>query len=271
MAHQSTGMEFTPIQGAELQDFLGDSNATTSGAPDAFITHYCHLTYLERHDLRDLLFAWLEVSHNTTDLLSLCPITRSQRESFFSSIFSDWDPSKPTCSPKYIPYMGTDGKIEVGVWSQDLPISREERERALEHGEQEPTRQHKTARQAGQKAFMVPSMEKTGKKTVIAFLYMDADGEFNDFPGLVTFKPGGLTREDYMRRSIKEYDESKTSRAYQYNIEAIIDTARKRIVKYCNDGFMEGRLPVSGHRVPTRVVFDPILPQIESGDACWET
>ncbi|KAG4285441.1 hypothetical protein FPRO06_06701 [Fusarium proliferatum] len=131
MAHQSTGMAFTPIQGAELEDFLGDSNATTSRAPDAFITHYCHLTYLERHDLRDLLFAWLEVSHNTTDLLSLCPITRSQRESFFSSIFSDWDPSKPTCSPKYIPYMGTDGKIEVGVWSQDLPISREERERAL--------------------------------------------------------------------------------------------------------------------------------------------
>ncbi|KAI1010563.1 hypothetical protein LB503_005314 [Fusarium chuoi] len=270
MAHQSIGMAFTPIKGAELEDFLEDSNVTTSRASGAFITHYCHLTYLERHDLRDLLFAWLEVSHNTTDVLSLCPITRSQRESFFSSIFSDWDSSKPTCSPEYIRYMKTDGKIEVGVWSQDLPISREERQRALENGEQAPTRQHNTARQAGQKAFMIPSMEKKGKKIEITFLYMDADGEFNNFPKYVTFKPGGLPREGYMR-SIKEYDESKTSRAYQYNIEAIIDTARKRIVRYCNDGVMEGRLPVTDHRVPTRVRFDPILPKVESGDAYWET
>ncbi|KAF4502701.1 hypothetical protein FAGAP_1070 [Fusarium agapanthi] len=165
-------MAFTPIKGAELEDFHGDASITTSRAPDAFITHYCHLTYLERHELRDLLFP----RHNK------------------------------------------------------------------------------------------------GKKTVITFLYMDADGEFHDSPEHVTFKPPGFTREDAYMRSIKEYDKSKASRAYQYNLEAIVDTARKRIVKYANDGVMEGRLPVyTGHRVPTRVGTDPILPKIESGDACWET
>ncbi|KAG5743263.1 hypothetical protein H9Q69_007817 [Fusarium xylarioides] len=270
MAQQSIGMAFTPIEGAELQDFLEDSSVATSRAPYAFITHYCHLTYLERHCLRDLLFAWLEVSHNTTDLLSLCPITRSQRESFFSSIFSDWDPRKPTCSPEYIPYMETDGKIQVGVWSQDLPASSEEPELDPENGEQEPARQLTAARQAGQKAFIVPLINDNGKKVVITFLYVDADGKFCHHPQYVTFKPG-LTHEDAYMQSIKEYDEIRVSRAYQYNIEAIIDTARKRIVKYRDDGVMEGRLPVTGHRVPTRVDFDPILPKIESGDACWET
>ncbi|KAF4442902.1 hypothetical protein FACUT_1725 [Fusarium acutatum] len=217
------------VRGAELEDFHGDSSITMSRAPDAFITHFCHMTYLERHELRGLLFAWLEVSRNTTNLLSLCPITQSQRESFFSN-----------------------GKIEVGVWSQDLPVSRGERERALENGEQEPTRQHTTARQAGQKVFMVPLMHNKGKKIGITFLYMDADGEFEDFP--------------------EHYDKSKVSGAHQYNLEAIIDTARKRIVKYASDGVMEGRLPAyAGHRVPTRFGTDPILPKIESGDACWET
>ncbi|KAF5678987.1 hypothetical protein FCIRC_6201 [Fusarium circinatum] len=269
-------MEFTPIKGAELEDFLADSNVTTSRAPDAIITHYCHLTYLERHDLRDLLFAWLEVTHNTTDFASLCPITQSQRESFFSTIFSDWDSSKPLCSPEYISYMKTDGMIEVGVWSQDLPVSRQERERAIENGEQEPTRQHNTARQAGQKAFMAPLRhDNEGEKTVITFLYMDVDGKYNHSPELVTWKPPGFppgsTVEDVYIRCIKEYDETQASRAYQYNIEAIIDTARKRIVKYANDGVLEGRLPYIVHRVPTRVGTDPILPKIESGDACWET
>ncbi|KAH7212706.1 hypothetical protein DER44DRAFT_838588 [Fusarium oxysporum] len=223
MAHQSIEMALIPIKGVELEDFHGDSSITTSRAPDAIITHFCHLTYLERHELRDLLIAWLDVSHNTTDLLSLCPITQSQRESFFSSIFSDWESSKPLYSPEYIPYVFTDGKTEVGVWSQDLPVSREERKRALEN-------EH------------------------------------------VTFKPPGSTREDAYMRSIKDYDKSQASRVHKYNLEAIIHTARKRIVKYANDGVMEGRLPAyTGHRVPTRFGTDPILPKIESGDACWET
>lgn len=271
MAHQSIEMALIPIKGVELEDFHGDSSITTSRAPDAIITHFCHLTYLERHELRDLLIAWLEVSHNTTDLLSLCPITQSQRESFFSSIFSDWESSKPLYSPEYIPCVFTDGKTEVGVWNQDLPVSREERKRALENGEQEPIRQHTTARQAGQKVFMIPSMYKDGKKIVIVFLYMDADDEFGD-PEHVTFKPPGSTREDAYMRSIKDYDKSQASRVHKYNLEAIIHTARKRIVKYANDGVMEGRLPAyTGHRVPTRFGTDPILPKIESGDACWET
>ncbi|KAF5253171.1 hypothetical protein FOXYS1_14556 [Fusarium oxysporum] len=241
-------MALIPIKGVELEDFHGDSSITTSRAPDAIITHFCHLTYLERHELRDLLIAWLEVSHNTTDLLSLCPITQSQRESFFSN-----------------------GMTEVGVCSQDLPVSREERKRALENGEQEPIHQHTTARQAGQKVFMIPSMYKDGKKIVIVFLYMDADDEFGD-PEHVTFKPPGSTREDAYMRSIKDYDKSQASRVHKYNLEAIIHTARKRIVKYANDGVMEGRLPAyTGHRVPTRFGTDPILPKIESGDACWET
>jgi hypothetical protein len=166
--------------------------------------------------------------------------------------------------------METDGQFEVGVWSQDLPASSEEPELAAKDGEQEPTRQLPTARQAGQKAFIVPLIDDNGKKIVVTFLYVDADGKFCHHPQYVTFKPG-LTHEDACMQSIKEYDEIKISRAYQYNIEAIIDTARKRIVKYCDDGVMEGRLPVTGHRVPTRVDFNPILPKIESGDACWET
>jgi hypothetical protein len=163
MAHRSIEMAATPIKGVELEDFQGDSSTTMPRAPDAVITHFCHLTYLERHGLRDLHIAWLKVSHNTTDLPSLCPITQSQRESFFFSIFSDCESSKPLYNPELTLDLSTDGKIEVGVWSQDLPVSREERKRALENGEREPIRQHTIARQADQKVFMRPSTYKDDK------------------------------------------------------------------------------------------------------------
>jgi hypothetical protein len=109
------------------------------------------------------------------------------------------------------------------------------------------------------------------KTTVIEFLYMDADDELGD-PEYVNFEPPGSTRVDAYTRSIKDYDTSKASPVHTFNLEAIILTARKRIVKHAKAGVMEGRLPTdTGHRVPGRFGTDPIWPKIESGDACWGT
>ncbi|KAG8669710.1 hypothetical protein FPOAC1_009109 [Fusarium poae] len=114
-----------PITGTSIQDFIDDSNVTTARPPSTAIDEPSQLTATERHGLRNHLRKWIQIVDNKKALVSQLVITSDHRRRFFDAIFASWTSRKnfKELVRSLVKKRIEGGRIQVSVWSQDLPLS----------------------------------------------------------------------------------------------------------------------------------------------------
>ncbi|GKT98968.1 hypothetical protein FLAG1_02139 [Fusarium langsethiae] len=114
-----------PNLGTGYHDFVADSDIVTSRAPLTIIKNFTQLSPAERYWLSDHLRHWVKVVDGEDAEAFDLFITEDHRRRFNEKLFDGWTSLLGAREPPSAPAekRKEDGRLQVSVWSEDLPLS----------------------------------------------------------------------------------------------------------------------------------------------------
>ncbi|KAF4502700.1 hypothetical protein FAGAP_1069 [Fusarium agapanthi] len=238
-----------PVIGTRLEDFEADGDYLPSRPGGRFLNSPTDLGLYEKFDLADNLRKWGQTE--TPELYrsvrsEAINISAEDRVDFFNVLFKGWSsaadiedmPSKPRDRDK------DDTRIPIGRWSQDLPASRNKRERD-EDGES-PTKRRKRdeARFQHQPAYFGVGFSSGKGEDKVTFDVKDASNQITAAQYVDWDTDDNI--DELKRRALTKWERSERTRFRDFNQKRIFISSRNSIIRAAKAGFAEGsRSPIA--------------------------
>ncbi|RGP73016.1 hypothetical protein FSPOR_2392 [Fusarium sporotrichioides] len=267
-----------PNLGTGYHDFVADSDIVTSRAPLTAITSFTQLSPAERYRLSDHMRHWVKVvDREEADAFDLV-ITEDHRRRFNKKLFDGWTSLLGAREPPSAPAKKRkeDGRLQVSVWSEDLPLSgAAKRKRSDDDDDETPSlKSQKTEgrsgpRKKGQPAFVTINKTIGKGESKLTFEFKDNVGQLATSEFIEWQNSAGV--ETVKAAALVQHDTHEDTRIRNYNENLLLTSARNYIVETARAGIKDADTvqvqppPVPALQRPTSTL--DLLKQIHNHNA----